>query len=115
MSKSVIRRTVNVGDVEIFVEIYNRAEMEADKESLMIGDMAWETDEEGNTVELVWYGIEEQWIAQPMVTTISGMVGNTAVAPVDRTNSVLRIMNNIPGFDASEYRNSHIEIAEVKQ
>lgn len=115
MTKSVIRRTVNVGDVEIFVEIYNRAEMEADKTALSIGDMAWETDQDGNTVELVWYGIEEQWVAQPLVTTVSGMVGNTAVAPVDRMNSVLRIMNNIPGFDAAEYRNSHIEVAEVKQ
>lgn len=115
MLKTITRKTVNVGDVEIFVEIYNRVEVEADKEFLMIGDMTWETDEEGNSVELVWYGIEEQWVAQPKVSTISGMVGNSAVAPVDRNNSVLRIMNNIPGFNANEYRNNHIEVAEVIQ
>lgn len=94
--------TVNVGEVEIFVEVY-----ECDENfKPAIGDIKF-TEENDNLVREVWNG--DKWEFTPDLTGIENVVFYTAFE-VDKEpiGKVVRILNKNPFFNKEEYLKENV-------
>lgn len=104
MLKPILKRTVNIGEVEIFTEVYNRADMEANKEFIKIGDTTYSVDENNVRTELVWYGVEEEWVPQHTEATVASVLVLASLPENSNVEEfVVRVLNNDPEFDKEKY------------
>lgn len=94
--------TINVGEVELFIEVYDKQTMP--EENIKVGDTSW-YNVNGVLKQHVWFGPEEKWVVQDSGNNIISNINAVAERMVSRPPEeiIIRVLNSDPEFDKEEY------------
>lgn len=101
--------TINVGESELFIEVYDKDELMASGKA-KVGDSCFVKSSDNKDVEMLWYGDEEKWVAQTnAISFIGKIISFIFDTQEDSYNKVIRVLNSDPLFNKEEYlRNNKV-------